>query len=136
VNFWFNMHGSNLGSLSVKVVPANNTNSSTTIWQLGQDKGTAWINGQVAFSSKVPFYVRIYSVEFLSLQNICKLFFFLWKLHGITVFISLSNPYQWIRPLHIYFILIIVIKLGICFWIYKNLLITKSPNIDIMKTFN
>ncbi|XP_060564981.1 MAM and LDL-receptor class A domain-containing protein 1-like [Ruditapes philippinarum] len=63
VNFWFNMHGSNLGSLSVKVVPANNTNSSTTIWQLGQDKGTAWINGQVAFSSKVPFYIIFEAVR-------------------------------------------------------------------------
>ena len=58
VKFWFNMHGSNIGSLSVKVVPANNTNTSTTIWQLGQDMGTTWISGQVAFSSKVPFYVR------------------------------------------------------------------------------
>lgn len=60
INFWFNMHGTNLGTLRVMVVPANNTNSSTTIWELsGQDQGTAWVNGQVAFSSKVPFYVRI-----------------------------------------------------------------------------
>ena len=58
LNFWFNVHGANMGTLRVMIAPSNNTALKTTIWQVyGQDFGTAWQQGKVTFSNKVPFNV-------------------------------------------------------------------------------
>ncbi|WAR02786.1 MLRP1-like protein [Mya arenaria] len=63
VNFWANMHGSNIGTLRVMVVPVNSsTGNNVTIWELGQqDKGQAWFPATAPFTSSVPHYVSSYN---------------------------------------------------------------------------
>ena len=61
LNFWFNVHGTNMGALKVMTAPSNNTNATTLIWQVSQrDFGVAWQNGRVSFSSSVPFNVSLF----------------------------------------------------------------------------
>ena len=61
INFWANMHGANVGTLRVNLVPANSSagGNNATIWELSQtDKGVAWFQGSAPFNSLVPYYVR------------------------------------------------------------------------------
>lgn len=56
------MRGAQIGSLTVYVVPANNTNgtkSGVKIWEITTEMGQNWFFASAPFTSSVPYYVSL-----------------------------------------------------------------------------
>ena len=60
VQFWYHMHGSNTGNLSIYV---KTNQSETLVWRLSGDQGNRWRFGQTALNSpslyKVSFHILL-----------------------------------------------------------------------------
>ena len=55
VQFWYHMHGSDIGNLSIYV---KTNQSETLVWRLSGDQGNRWRFGQTALNSPFLFKVR------------------------------------------------------------------------------
>lgn len=99
LNFWFNVHGNNMGTLRVMTAPSNNTSSRTTIWQVyGQDFGPSWQSGRVTFSSRVPFIVSavqwtrdMFTIVKLAISQVTNLTCSHFRTHSTVILIKKRN---------------------------------------------
>ena len=56
VKFWYHMHGSEIGNLSIYL---KTNQSETLVWRLSGDQGNRWRFGQTALNSLRWYKVRI-----------------------------------------------------------------------------
>jgi hypothetical protein len=55
IQFWYNMYGTNIGTLNVWVRPQNG--AGTIVWSLSGNKGATWKQGSVIVGQNTPYQV-------------------------------------------------------------------------------
>lgn len=67
LTFWFNMYGTDIGTLNVRISPQNSSNTFV-IWTVSGDQGDKWIQGTVPLPTESTTYVvnwKILSHQFV-----------------------------------------------------------------------
>ena len=70
IQFWYHMHGSDIGNLSIYL---KTNHSETVVWTLSGNQGDQWKFGQTALNSRDAYKVRLpvfIVTEYLRLQTL------------------------------------------------------------------
>lgn len=69
MQFWYNMYGATIGSLSVSVL-VQGSSSPTKVWELSGTQGNQWKNAQVNIVSNKAYQVSSFITRFIDMINI------------------------------------------------------------------
>lgn len=69
MQFWYNMYGATIGSLSVSVL-VQGSSSPTKVWELSGAQGNQWKNAQVNIVSNKAYQVSSFITRLIDLINI------------------------------------------------------------------